>query len=336
MNVMSERMNTLDEKILAKFLLGTCSEAELRVLNAWMDESDEHVRELFKLEEIYHLGKWENALSEREVEKAEKRLLGRLAQEKAQRHKVRRMVGWMRYAAMFAGLFLLGAFGYLYYQSYFSSENLLAVTTQDQIKELRLPDGTKVWLNKHTTLKYPQEFAGKGRRVYLEGEGHFEVTKNPEKPFVVQSDAMQVRVLGTVFNLKSDKVKRSAVATLIQGEVEVKGNRGEGMITLAPGQKAELNGMTGRLVVKQVDTGLENWYSNEFVFTKADIYTIARTLENSYGVKLILAPDIDMSKTYSGSLKKKERVEEVLDLLKDVISIKYKVVGSSVFLSSKK
>lgn len=55
------------------------------------------------------------------------------------------------------------------------------------------------------------------------------------------------------------------------------------MIILAPGQKAELNGMTRRLVVKQVDTGIENWHNNEFVFEKADLYTIARTLENSYG-----------------------------------------------------
>ena len=90
--------------------------------------------------------------------------------------------------------------------------------------------------------------------------------RNPEKPFVVQSEVMQVRVLGTVFNLKSDKAKMSAVATLLKGEVEVKGNHGEGMIILAPGQKAELNGMTRRLVVKQVDTGIENWHNNEFVF----------------------------------------------------------------------
>ena len=93
---------------------------------------------------------------------------------------------------------------------------------------------TKVWLNKNTTLKYPHEFAGKGRKVYLEGEGYFEVMRNLAKPFVVQSEAMQVRVLGTVFNLKSDKATKSAVATLLKGEVEVKGNHGEGMIILAP------------------------------------------------------------------------------------------------------
>ena len=94
--------------------------------------------------------------------------------------------------------------------------------------------------------------------------------------------------------------------------------------------------MTRRLVVKQVDTGIENWHNNQFVFEKADIFTIARTLENSYGVKIILAPDMDVTKTYTGALKKKNSVEEVLNSVKNVIPIEYKIVGNSVFLSSKK
>lgn len=329
-------MKKLNEEILAKFLMGECSESELREVNAWLDESGENARELFKLEEIYHLGKMGYASEEQKIEKAERRLFKRLEHEKTKQHKERKMYGWMRYAAVFLAFFLLGGFGYYFYQSYSGVETLLAVTTQDKIKELKLPDGTKVWLNKYTTLKYPREFAAQGRKVYLEGEGYFEVTRNPERPFVVQSEAMQVRVLGTIFNLKSDKMRMSAVATLLKGEIEVKGNHDEGMIVLAPGQKAELNGATRRLVVKQVDTGIENWHNHEFVFEKADIYTIARTLENSYGVKIILAPDIDVKKTYTGALKKKEDVEAVLNLISNVIPIKYKIVGSSVFLSSKK
>lgn len=334
--IMKERMNKLNEEILAKFLMGECTEDELREVNAWLEESGENARELFRLEEIYHLGRLGDTSNTQDIEKAEKRLFKRLEQEKTKQYKVRRMVGWIRYAAVFVGFFLLGTFGYLFYQTYSQPETLLAVTTHDKIKELKLPDGTKVWLNKNTTLKYPHEFAGKGRKVYLEGEGYFEVMRNPEKPFVVQSEVMQVRVLGTVFNLKSDKAKMSAVATLLKGEVEVKGNHGEGMIILAPGQKAELNGMTRRLVVKQVDTGIENWHNNEFVFEKADLYTIARTLENSYGVRVILAPNIDVSKTYSGTLKKKESVGAVLNLIKNAIPLEYKIVGNSVFLSSMK
>ena len=219
--------------------------------------------------------------------------------------------------------------GLISFFSYRQGEsNLQNALTQVEVEaplgaqtRLRLPDGTLVVLNAGSRLVYPQDFGVDNREVELSGEGYFEVMRNPEKPFVVQSEAMQVRVLGTVFNLKSDKAKMSAVATLLKGEVEVKGNHGEGMIILAPGQKAELNGMTRRLVVKQVDTGIENWHNNEFVFEKADLYTIARTLENSYGVRIILAPNIDVSKTYSGTLKKKESVGAVLNLIKNANSI---------------
>lgn len=334
--MMKERMNKLDEELIVRFLMGQCSEDELHKVKAWLDESDANAHELFRIEEIYHLGKRNEFLEEQKIEKAERHLFKKLNEERAKQHKTRRIYGWMRYAAMFVSVFLLGGFAYLVYQANNPSEALLAVTTKNEIKELKLPDGTKVWLNKHTTLKYPYEFSEKKRQVYLEGEGYFEVMKNPDKPFIVQSEAMQVRVLGTVFNFKSDKAKMSAVATLLKGEIEVKGNHEEGMIILAPGQKAELNGITRRLVVKQVDTGIENWHNNQFVFEKADIFTIARTLENSYGVKIILAPDMNMDKTYSGTLKKKENVEAVLNLIKNAIPIEYKIVGNSVFVSSKK
>ncbi|MCD8184240.1 MAG: DUF4974 domain-containing protein [Bacteroides sp.] len=334
--MMKERMNKLDDEIMVRFLTGQCTEDELREINAWLEESDEHARELFRTEELYHLGKCNESVDEKNMEKAEKRLFKRLESEKAKQHKMRKMYSWVRYAAMIIGAFFLGGLGYFVYQSNHPAEVLLAVTTKNEIKELKLPDRTRVWINKYTTLKYPREFAENGRKVYLEGEGYFDVKRNPEKPFVVQSEAMQVRVLGTVFNFKSDRVNMSAVATLLKGEIEVKGNHEEGMIVLSPGQKAELNGVTRRLVVKQVDTGFENWHNNQFVFEKADIFTIAKTLENSYGVKIILAPDMDMKKTYSGTLKKKESVEAVLDLIKNIIPIEYKVVGNSVFLSSKK
>ena len=291
-----------------------------------------------RIEQIYHLGKSEEFADEKKIEKAEKQLFKRLAQEEAKRNKVRRLNAWMRYAAMFIGIFFISGLSYHIYQSQSEESKLVAVTARDEVKELMLPDGTKVWLNKHTTLKYPREFSEKGRNVYMEGEAYFEVKRNTAKPFIVRSEAMQVRVLGTVFNLKSDKTNRSAVATLIKGEIEVKGNHEEGMIVLAPGQKAELNAVTRRLVVKQVDTGIENWHNNQFVFEKADIFTIARTLENSYGVKIILAPDMDATKTYSGTLKKKDNVEETLNLIKstNALPIEYKIVGNSVFLSSKK
>ena len=205
-----------------------------------------------------------------------------------------------------------------------------------QKADIILADGTKVYINSDSRIVYDNTYNKKTRMVSLEGEAYFEVTKNRHKPFTVQRDPMRVRVLGTTFNFKSDKSCRVAEATLIEGEIEVKGNREEGQIILTPGQRAELNKNNGRLTVKQVDAKLDAvWHDNLIPFQKADIFTIAKALERFYDVKIILSPDIQANRTYSGVLRKKSNIESVLKSLQNSIPIDYKIVGNNIFISPK-
>ena len=218
-----------------------------------------------------------------------------------------------------------------------SQDPFMVAVDYGQKANLTLPDGTKVWLNSATHLSYDAEYNKSDRKIYLDGEAYFEVTKNRHKPFTVESDAMRVRVLGTTFNFKCDKRCRIAEATLIEGEIEVKGNKDEGQIVLAPGQRAELNRNSGRLTVKQVDAKLYAvWRDNLIPFNKANIFTITKALERFYDVKIILSPDIRSDKTYSGVLKKKSTIESVLKSLQNSIPIEYKIVGNNIFISSDK
>ena len=94
---------------------------------------------------------------------------------------------------------------------------MVASAAHGQVREMLLPDGTKVWLNQSSVLKYPRAFEGKERHVYLDGEAYFEVARNHEKPFTVKSQAMDVRVLGTSFNIKCRPDNSFAETTLGRG-----------------------------------------------------------------------------------------------------------------------
>ena len=330
-------MSNLSEDIINKYLTGQCSEEELVEVNAWMKESEENARQLFRMEEIYHLGKFNQYADRKQMARAEKQLYKKLDEEKRKQNKILRMHRWMKYAAMIAVILVIGGgSGYWLYQNGNNQHMMVAVANEGIVKEIILLDGTKVWLNNSATLKYPREFSEKERNVYLDGEAYFEVTKNRHKPFTVQSDAMRVRVLGTTFNFKCDKNYRIAEVTLIEGEIEVKGNKEEGQIILAPGQRAELNKNNGRLTVKQVDAKMDAvWHDNLIPFQKADIFTISKALERFYDIKIILSPDMRADKTYSGVLKKKSTIESVLKSLQNSISIDYKIVGNNIFISPK-
>lgn len=326
-------MRNLSDDIVRKYLMGECSEDELAEVSVWIRESDEHARQLFRMEEVFQLGKQNSEANEQRMTLAEKRLYKRLTQEKSNQHKTARIGLWMKYAAAIAVLLLVGGgAGYWFYQN--NTDMMVAVADEGIVKELTLPDGSKVWLNNNAVLTYPRAFSKDERNVRLEGEAYFEVAKNRHQPFIVESNAMRIRVLGTTFNFKCDKRCRVAEATLIEGEIEVRGNKEEGQIVLSPGQRAELNTSTGRLTVKQVDPKMDAvWHDDLIPFEKADIFTITKALERFYGVKIILSPDIRPGKTYSGVLKKKSNIDSVLKSLQNSIPINYKIVGSNIFIS---
>ena len=314
-------MSKLNEDIIIRYLENRCSEEDFVLINEWMKESDENAGELFRMEEIYQLGKFPFE-EENLVVRAERRLGRRLKRENQKKQEVFKLRSVLRYAAAIVGVMVLAA-GLAYWFRNKAEELVVASAAHGQVREMLLPDGTKVWLNQSSVLKYPRAFEGKERHVYLDGEAYFEVARNHEKPFMVKSPAMDVRVLGTSFNIKCRPDNSFAETTLIEGEVEVKDKSDKGRITLLPGQKAVLNRVTGRMQVKQVDPKMEIvWHNDLIPFEKSSIFQIAAALERFYGVKIILSPDVDSTNTYSGVLKKKDNIESVLNSLRNSIDRK--------------
>lgn len=192
-----------------------------------------------------------------------------------------------------------------------------------------LPDGTKVWLNAVSSLRYPTRFGGAQRKVVLNGEGYFEVTKNKNQPFVVATAAQEVEVLGTQFNLNTYADESVVKTTLIEGSVKVK--IADGFKILKPGEQSVLYGK--QLTVNSVDTDVPTaWKNGQFMFNDENIESIMRQISRWYNVDVEYRGKPSDSKLFWGTISRFENVAEVLDILELTKAVKFKIEGRRIIV----
>lgn len=192
--------------------------------------------------------------------------------------------------------------------------------------QVNLPDGTRVWLNASTSLKFPTVFVGRDKRmVELKGEGYFEVAKlntggkalksAKHIPFVVKTNDQEVEVLGTHFNISNYADDAETKTTLLEGAVKVKGisamrDHAVNGVILSPGQQASLK--AGQLNVKTVDLSAEvAWINGYFVFKDEGIRSIMRKIARWYDVEVVFSKDF-RDRSFEGSISRFKNISEVL------------------------
>ncbi len=329
-------MEKLDEKILVRYLNKEASEEDVNYILSYIESSEENARHFFRIEELFALGKYELAGNDLILRKAEKRVTKKINDLHHDHLRIKRKERVYRYAAaiFLAVLTTVGSW-YGYKELGTDKELFVEWFASETVEEIELPDGSKIWLNQASYLKYSTDFGNDNRYIYLEGEAYLMVKHDKVNPFIVESESLQVKVLGTTFNFKNSRHSDSAEVSLIEGEVEVKGNGGEGMIVLSPGQRAELDKVRGRLQVKQVDTDLDAvWHNDLIPFRKATVFYIIDVLERFYDVTIIPAPDLAISNTYSGVLRRKDSIESILRSLQNSIPIDFTIEGKTIYITS--
>lgn len=183
---------------------------------------------------------------------------------------------------------------------------------------ISLADGTKVRLNCETEFRFPVEFTGKERRVFLDGEAYFQVKKAGEWPFIVETNSMRVKVTGTCFNVKSYRTEEVAHTTLVEGLVEVSGEEtGDAPVRLAPSQQYCLDRRTGRAEVKTVDVSLyTGWTDGMFVFKNQRLEEIMNILSRWYTIDVIYVNESLKDLRISAHLGRYEHIDSLLDVLR--------------------
>ncbi len=243
-------------------------------------------------------------------------------------------------------------------------KNMNEVTINPGSKsKITLPDGSLVWVNSGTKLSYVSNFNGKLREVYLNGEAYFEVTKNPARPFVVHTSGIDIKVLGTEFNVKAFDVEPTIEATLIKGSIEVskKDDIHGNAVLLKPHEKlvykklleknyytktninkeivkARPADLKSLIIIKPISKNIPDseiaetaWIKNKFVFEEESLENLALRMERWYNIKINIQDQQLKGYRVSGSFVD-ETAEQALNELKLLIPFNYKIKNNEFFI----
>lgn len=236
-------------------------------------------------------------------------------------------------AAIACLLMLGGTYGYHLYQSTETVDNLFALeTAYGEKSKLKLADGTVVWLNAGSSLRYAGNFNSKNREVFLTGEAYFEVTKQSDgTPFVVKTDQYSVLVKGTKFNVSSYPEDLSAKTTLLEGSIDIlyKGRQ----IPVAPGELLCLDKQNGSFFRQTVQASqYRSWTEGRVEYDKITLNELAVRLSRKYDVRIHLGDDLEKNIAFRVSLRNEETVGDVFRALSEIIPIRYERRGRDVYI----
>jgi ferric-dicitrate binding protein FerR (iron transport regulator) len=211
-------------------------------------------------------------------------------------------------------------------------------TLKGQKSKITLPDGTQVWLNADSKIKYPEHFAADIREVNLEGEAYFDVAHNKEKPFIIHTKEMNIKVLGTAFNVRAYPNEKMSEAALIRGSIEVSfNNRPDQKLILKPNEKIEIKNSStvfSKTIVNKEETkeaviAINNisytksdstiietaWKNGKLIFDSQPFEQISDDMERWYDVKFVIHNELLKKKLFTANFNN-ETIEDVLHFLK--------------------
>lgn len=217
-------------------------------------------------------------------------------------------------------------------EAYKNLFNMLS-TNKGEIYATILSDGSKIWLNSGSSIRYPVIFTGDERRIEITGEAYFEVAHNPSKPFIVKMNDMQVQVLGTHFNINSYNDEPLTKTTLLEGSVRI--STSNGMQILKPGQQAQISKSNEMEIINNADVDQAiAWKNGAFSFRNTDLPSVMRQLSRWYDVDVEIAGNSN-KKRITGRIGRNLSLSEVLEGL-ETLGVHGELTGKKLKLTVKR
>ncbi len=308
---MNEPLHTTMDMLLVKYLLQEATPSENAQVETWLAQSDANRKELEQLTYLWKESEKAAAVNTIDEQEAWQRFIA-LRNKKKTAHviSIANAKRWLQIAAAILVLFAGGWWASIYFNT--NANRMELVQTQEAVTADTLPDGSIVTLNKHSSIEYKEKFTrGNTRAVKLQGEAFFNVTANKEKPFVITVNDVEVKVVGTSFNIKTMNGQTEVIVKTGIVEVTRKGKT----IRLLPNEKTVTPAGDTALFKTQVSDKLYNYYqSKEFVCDNTPLWRLVQVLNEAYQSNVVIGREelrnLRLNTTFSN-----ESLDNVLDII---------------------
>lgn len=322
-------------ELLHRLIAGSTTEEENRELVEWF-------RQCASQEEFFMLFEnvWKDSPDEmpRDVQE---RMYRRLNRDLGEEKKTIKIIPWHSYfsrkiwqrvaVACIIVVLSLANYNMFHKQKQLSTQNFTVSAEKGQRAFVTLPDSTKVWLNSDTKISYPADYGMKERNVALMGEAYFEVAKNPDKRFIVETKGMQVEALGTAFNINAYKNDNKIIASLFSGSVRV--SYEDHVTILKPHESVKVDLLT-RDFFQYEDNNMKDialWRENEITFDGESLEEIAHIINRLYNTTIYIEDESLKKECYIGTVRNNS-LENFIDIINLTTPVVYENKGDTVFL----
>lgn len=226
----------------------------------------------------------------------------------------------------------------LIYQNFYTPENWLSIkTAKGERTHITLPDGSEVWLNVDTEIKYSADFNQSNRTLKLNGEAFFKVSKNKRKNFVVEAGNFRVQAVGTEFGVNAYQNEPVAETYLKEGIVDISLiAKNKDKTRMNPGQKSIIKSGASEIILRQTQNGSESaWSDGHLVFQNEDIPRVFRKIERWFNVSIKYNPEEFTKETLYVNMKSGETLDKMLQIIDNAIGIEAKRNGNEIMIEKK-
>ena len=316
-----------DYRLLVKYLVGTLSPEEMEAVKEWRARSIENEDIYSKLINLRVSWKFMRYNTPGHIESALNEVNGKI--NRRRRFDIVRSV--MKYAAV---ILLFVSFSYVGWE-YLKPENYVTITVKqgEDVKKIMLADGSTVWLKEGASLKMPETFAKNNRQLSLQGEAFFDVAKNAQFPLYVSTNYVNIKVLGTAFNVKTDEKHKNVETVLARGKVALLDKQGNAVLDMSPGEKVTYNSYKNEYSTEIVDVNISTaWRLNQFVFENVTLREIVNQLSVKFNVNINLESSKLAQRKFRCVINEDESLTDILNLLKYLAPIRYRIEGKEIFI----